>query len=129
MCEALVANPRPQAEWVGETGWELCRPLRFVIVGGEQGNEGGRGLDWNRIGIRGNEDVLGEGVGAVVQHALGECMRLGEGLDSKVAEHGVGFPVAHKLDGVFVDTGTEEGGGPTWPEAASAEKSTGRYLW
>ena len=66
--------------------------------------------------------MLGEGVGAVIQHALGECMGLSEGLDPKVAEHGVGFPAAHKLDSVFVNTCTEKGGGTARAKAASAEK-------
>ena len=36
----------------------------------------------------------GEGVGAMVEHALGEATRVRVGLDAQVAEHGVGFPAS-----------------------------------
>ena len=50
----------------------------------------------------------GEGKGPIIQHELG--IVVGGGLNPQVAEHGVGFPVAKELDGVFVDPSTEKGG-------------------
>jgi len=63
-----------------------------------------------------------EGVGAMVQHLLRIVVGDGGGLDAEVAEHGIGFPAAKKLDGVTVDSGTEEGGGTAWSKGASTDE-------
>ncbi len=67
-------------------------------------------------------DSGGEGVVAMVEHALGVVAALSGGLDAQVSEHGVRFPSAEELDVVRVDVGAEEGSGPTRSERASAEK-------
>ena len=61
----------------------------------------------------------GEGKGPIIQHELG--IVVGGGLNLQVAEHGVGFPAAKELDGVFVDPSTEEGGGTTGAEQPRGE--------
>ena len=40
------------------------------------------------------EPTRGEGVGAVVEHALGEMGGLGVSLDAQVSEHGIALPAA-----------------------------------
>ena len=57
------------------------------------------------------EGLRVESVGTVGEHALGEASR--EGLDAKIAEHGIRLPAAQKHDDIAVDIGTEEGGGAT----------------
>ena len=64
-----------------------------------------------------------EGVGAVVEHALGELLGVDGGLDPEVPEHGVGLPASEEHDGVAVDVGAEEGSG-----AARAEGAGGHFL-
>ena len=64
----------------------------------------------------------GEGVAAVVQHALGEVGGNGVGLDAEVAEHGIRFPVAKELDGVLVNASTQEGRGTARAEAAGTQE-------
>ena len=66
--------------------------------------------------------ILCIGVGAIVKHALGECMGLSHGLDTEASEHGIRFPAAQELNGVFVNLSAQEGGGTTWMEAASADE-------
>ena len=44
-----------------------------------------------------------EGVGAVVEHALGELLGVDGVLDPEVPEHGVRFPAAEEHDGIAVD--------------------------
>ena len=49
-------------------------------------------------------------------------MGLCHGLDMEVAEHGIRFPAAKKLNGVFVNLGAQEGSGTTGTEATSADE-------
>ncbi len=85
---------------------------------------GEEGLDRDRslYGERSGAVVLarGEGVGAVVEHLLGECA--GRSLDAKITEHGIRLPTAKELDVVGVDSGAEEGGSTAWTEGASTEE-------
>ena len=53
---------------------------------------------------------------------MGELLGVDGGLDPEGPEHGVRFPAAEEHDGVAVDIGAEEGGGP-----ARAERA-GRHL-
>ena len=61
-----------------------------------------------------------EGVGAVIEHLLGEAAKVG--LDAKVPEDRVRGPTAEELDVVGVFPSTEEGCGATRPQRAGAEK-------
>ena len=80
-------------------------------------------LRWGLLGEATGFEVGGhEGVGAVVEHALGELLGVDGSLDPEVPEHGVRFPAAEEHDGVAVDVGAEEGCGP-----ARAERA-GRHL-
>ena len=87
---------------------------------GEDVGHAGRGLfgEAVRLGM----DSRGEGVVAMVEHALRKVAALDGGLNAEVAEHGVRFPAAEELDGVRIDAGAEEGGGPTWSERAGADQ-------
>ena len=79
----------------------------------------GSGIGSPRFGIRGRLGVVGgwgEGEVARSPHTVGVAGGKGVGLNTEVAEHGVRAPSPKELDGVGVDTGTEQGGGPTWSE-------------
>ena len=65
----------------------------------------------------------GEGAGAMIEHLLGQMMRVGGGLNAKAAEHGIGLPSSEELDVVFVDTRAEEDSGPTWTQGAAAQQA------
>ena len=65
----------------------------------------------------------GEGVGAMVEHLLGEGA--GGGLDPQITEHGVGLPATQELDVVGVDASAEEGGGTSRPEGACTQEVRG----
>jgi len=82
--------------------------------------EGDRGLqrDWEFLWRR-----RGEGVGAMVEHLLGEVGTVDVCLDAKIAEHGVRFPPTEELDDIRVDVGAEEGGGTTRAETAGRHES------
>ncbi len=43
-------------------------------------------------------------------------------LDTEVAEHGVGAPAPEKLDGIWIDVGAEEGGGPSRTQGATGDQ-------
>ena len=54
----------------------------------------------------------------MVEHELG--VGRGCGLDAQVAEHCVRLPASQQHDGIRAHIGTEQGGGPAWPEGFSA---------
>jgi len=81
----------------------------FIVV--EDLNEGFRRLERKGHIMVVREGAGGEGVGAMVQHPLGEVVGVDVSLDAEVAEHGVGFPPAEEHDDVGVDVGAKEGGG------------------
>ena len=86
---------------------------------GEQGGDRGRSL----LGEAPGFEVGGhEGVGAVVEHALGELLGVDGGLDPEVPEHSIRLPSTEEHDGVAVDVGAEESGGTAGAEGA------GRHL-
>ena len=87
--------------------------------GGGGDNRGG-GLVGEPVAVVA-EGLRREGVGAMVEHALGVVVGVCRGLDSKVAKHGVGFPAAQELDSVLLDMGAEEGGGSAGPEGATGQ--------
>ena len=60
----------------------------------------------------------GEGVFAVVEHALRVVLVVGGCLGAKVAEHGIRFPMAKEGHIVGVDVGAHEGSGAAGSEAA-----------
>ena len=102
-----------------------CR--RSTGLGGEfdvleNVEEGGRCFDRERelrlffVGAR------GEGVAAMVKHALGEVGGDSVGLDAEVAEHGIRFPAAKELDGILVDASAQEGRGSAGAEAAGTQE-------
>ena len=96
--------------------------LEACIIHVEKGEERRWGLLRQWLGVVSSVDILSVGVGAIVEHALGECMGLCHGLDAKASKHGIGFPAAQELNGIFVNLSTQEGGGTAWTEAASTEK-------
>ena len=61
----------------------------------------------------------------MIEHTLGEAGTVGGGLDSKIAEHGIGLPSSQKLDHVLVDAGAEERGGAARPQASSRDEGGG----
>ena len=67
----------------------------------------------------------GEGVGAMVDHGLGEVADVGGSLDPEIAKHGVRLPAAEEGDGVGVDPSTEEGSGSAGTEGACREQVGG----
>ena len=80
---------------------------------GKQGGDRRWGLLFEAAGFK----VGGhEGVGAVVEHALGELLGVDGGLDPEVPEHGIRLPSTEEHDGVTVNIGTEEGRGPARAE-------------
>ena len=88
----------------------------------EELDEGSRSLQGNRhVGLR-CEGPLGEGVGAMVKHTLGEVLGVNVGLDPEVAEHGVRFPTAKELDGILVNVGAEESSCSPRSETAGGEE-------
>ena len=122
-CANTGGQPKATGNMGGRNRVGFVSPsLVVVVIGVEKGDEGGRGLFRYRIRVRGNIDLLSEGVGSVVEHALGERMRLGDGLNSEVAEHGVRFPSPHELDSVTSDASAEKCGGTAWAEATGTEE-------
>ena len=106
-------------ERTGGAGPE-AQPLVYIqLLVVQEGSKGWRGLQ----GVLGSgKPTGGKGVGAVVEHALGEMGGLSVSLDAEVAEHGVTFPAAQETDGVRVNLGTEEGGGSTRAQGAGREE-------
>ena len=94
----------------------------FCIIHIKEGKEGGRGLLGQWLGVVECVDILSIGVGAIVKHALGECMGLCHGLDAEASKHGIRFPVAQELNGIFINLSAQEGGGATQTEAVSADE-------
>ena len=75
------------------------------------------------VGELGRSEGLGcEGVGAGVEHTLGEVAGMGCCLDAKVAEHGVRHPAAKELDVVAVDSGAQKGGGASRAQRFGGEQ-------
>ena len=66
-----------------------------------------------------------EGVVTVREHSFGRLASGLHGLQSKVAEHGVGLPAAQELDAIFVPVCTKEGGGPARAEALPCDFTRG----
>ena len=63
-----------------------------------------------------------ESEGAGVEHPLCKVVSVGVGCYAEVAAHGIGLPVAEKLDDVRVDAGAQEGGGPARAEASGTDE-------
>ena len=82
---------------------------------------------WGSL-LRSPTVLVGSGVKcevAAVEHSLRVVVGVSGGLDSEVAEHGVGLPSAEELDGVGVDIGAEQGSGPAGSERARANEMRG----
>ena len=103
-------------ERTGGAGPE-AQPLIYIqLLVVQEGSKGWRGFQ----GMLGSgEPTGGKGVGAVVEHALGEMGGLGVSLDAEESEHGITFPVPEEADGIRINVGTEEGGGPARAKGAS----------
>ena len=82
--------------WVGEAT-KLCRRLERQVI---------------RLSI----GVVGgvERIRAVFEHGLREPEGGIHSVNVEVAEHGIGFPSAEQLDGLFVHVCAEECGGTSW---------------
>ena len=63
-----------------------------------------------------------EGVAPMIKHELGEVGLEVGSLDAQVANHGIRLPTAKELDGVRVDSGTEEGSGATRAKGAGRQE-------
>ncbi len=105
-------------------------PEALVVVEllvSKDGSDAVRDLRRDRSG--GVVDAWSEGVGAMVEHELGEV--LGSSLDAEILEHGVGLPTPKELDVFLVYACTEEGGCATRAERAGAEEpgrdASGRF--
>jgi hypothetical protein len=70
-----------------------------------------RGVD-SQLGLVNGNASSGEGFEVAMQvHLSGKILEDGDGLDVKVAEHGIALPSAEKADEVTVDAGRDEGHG------------------
>jgi hypothetical protein len=63
-----------------------------------------------------------EDVRAALEHLLRIDKLDGGSLHAEVAEHGIGFPPAYELDGILVDTGTQESSGATGVQRFGADE-------
>ena len=87
--------------------------------------------------VKGNLVIGMQGEGAFTEHAGGEIVHHGGGLDMEIPQHFVGAPAPDKANGVVVDFGAEQGhsaGGPQgasrdvrWDEAVGGAKSNGSH--
>ena len=59
-----------------------------------------------------------KGIRAVVEHGLGKVAFGVHSVHVEVSKHGVGFPSAEELDGVFVDVCAEESSGASRSKTA-----------
>ena len=102
---------------MGVIGWDFGK--RYVLAGSVKrtdlmvgAEERAQGCDvWRDVEGKGEvvavEDQGCEGVGAIVQHALGVAFANDDDLAPEVEQHGVGLPAANELDGVVVDAGAQ----------------------
>ena len=78
-----------------------------------------------RQGIALLESRWGEGVVAMIEHALGVALASGGSLDAEVAEHSIRSPAAHKADVVAVHACHKQSGGSAGAEGSRGDQRRG----